>query len=157
MAAQPRVFDCDSLPPGLCVPREVLQIRGLRLEPRLAYAVLWAFNGGKPGAVRIDYFAFRDALGASERAVRRWLDTLDDSGLIEILGREPRLADVFVRDWRHRANPSRRDRKTAAQSQLSLPFAEAGDEDAQPAAIPIWEHRSKPRRVPFDQPPPTAG
>lgn len=157
MIAEPRVFDVDALPGNLNVSRDVLRIRGLRMEPRLAYAVLWNFTGQKPGRVLLDYFAFRDSLAASERAVRRWLSTLEAAGLIEILAHEPRFADVYVRDWRRRGDRRKSSRKIAAKSQLALPFVDVGGDEERAAAIPIWEHRQIARRSTFEPTPPTAG
>lgn len=157
MSAQPRVFDYDAVPVNVTIPRDILRIRGVRAEPRFAYGVLWAFNGGKAGRVQIDFLAFREVLDASERAVRRWLAALEKVGLLEILHREPRFAEVYLRDWRRRGDRRGRSRKTAAASQLTLPFAEVGGEEPE-ASIPIWAHRpatTARRPDPFE--PPTAG
>ncbi len=157
MSAQPRVFDYDAVAVSVVLPRDVLRIRGIRAEPRLAYGVLWQFNGAKPGRIQLDFLAFREVLAASERAVRRWLAALEAAGLIEILHREPRFVEIYLRDWRRRGDRRKPSRNTAVKSQLALPFVDIGGDEGPAAAIPIWEHRRTARRSEFEPTPPTAG
>lgn len=147
----------DGLPTMLHVPAELLRFRGLRRDPLLAYAVLWNLNGCRPGKITVDYLRLRITMAASEQGVRRWLASLDNAGLIDILERQPRQATIRVRDWRE---PRQIDADAASKEckqpeQLLLPIVEPVAEDREPGvvSISIWATAQRSARRPIDDRP----
>jgi hypothetical protein len=142
----------DGLPDPLHVPLELLRLRGVRRDPLLAYAVLWAAAGYRPARLTVDYLRLQGTLAASDAGVRRWLATLERLGLVDVLHRGPRQAEIRVRDWR---DPRRADELVSrGPAQLALPGMEWDTVDAEPPTIPIWQTPHTARR-PHDRP--TAG
>ncbi|HUY34725.1 MAG TPA: hypothetical protein VMV69_18415, partial [Pirellulales bacterium] len=134
----------DAVPTTWHVPPELLAMRGIRREPLLAYIVLWQVVGCRPRKLTVDYLRLQRAMAASERAVRRWIETLAARGLIVVEAREPRQATIAVRDWRAAHDPA----ATRADAQLRLPIGDDSDDDADIAPIPIWHHRRPAGRRP---------
>ncbi|HVA49596.1 MAG TPA: hypothetical protein VNH11_24735 [Pirellulales bacterium] len=144
----------DGLPTTWHVPPELLRFRGIRREPLFCYLLLWQVVGCRPGRLTVDYLRLQFTLAASERAVRRWLTSLEEAGLIDVLSRGPRQADLRIRNWRQPRAAS--EAAAASEAQLPLPFAETGPMDPGPSTIPIWDAPQRPERRPnHDRP--TAG
>jgi len=84
-------------PSGLSAfPAEILQHRTIRGEAKLLWLWLWEQAGFRPNTLSINPAAVAAALGGSERAARRWVESLEAARLIEIVDRAPGVITLYV-------------------------------------------------------------
>jgi len=77
-------------------PAEVLEHRSLRGEAKLLWLWLWEQAGFRPNTLAVNAAAAAAALGGSERAARRWIESLEAARLIEIVHRAPGVITLYV-------------------------------------------------------------
>ena len=69
-------------------PAAIVRHLNVRGESKLAALFLWQLAGFRPGSVATSSVAIAAELGGSDRAARRWLDSLVDVGFVTLVDRD---------------------------------------------------------------------
>lgn len=120
---------------------------GLRSEVKQAWRLLWHLAGDRPDSVWISYRELGEHLGTSERAGRRYIDTLSARRLAALIERAPGRVKLYL--WDPREVVGGLDRKAPDDNR---PLIGATDRNAQAAPV-----LSEPPADPPAVAPPTFG